>query len=151
MYNLGWAKMIVTKDMTVEDLKVGDLLVSNEHVEFYVGDNYRTKYIDMSGEEIEDWKKSGIQDIKYNGETSETLLPGEKAIGTFGWGNVKDEFPGESKDGVKSYFFKNDNEAYFRLCQCGKEPDESDVKHAESDCKYGNVNHQYKIIWRKIR
>ena len=69
------------------------------------------------------------------------------ATGTFGWGNVHDEFPLESKDGVYAYFAKNEGETYFRQCVCGKLPS----NNHSGKCYYDDIAHQYKFIWRKVR
>ena len=107
MIRLGY-KRYFAKNMTVNDLRPGDLLVSDYHVEFYYGYEYE--------------KDKGNNDIL------EIIKPVEKeknkAISTFGWGNVNKKFPF-----VGYYFFKDGDS--FRLNRNG-EIDEN----------------EYEIVWR---
>ena len=149
MTRLGWKKIYVTEDMTIDDLEVGDLLVSKDHVEFYVGLRYASEYYDTRNGNKNDWKKSGTKVIHDTYGPHRSLVSGDKAEGTFGWGGVHDEFPVESKDGQYTYFYKNSDEPYYRLCQCGLEIADPYASHAGHVCDYGNPNCQYEIIWRK--
>lgn len=147
MSRLGYEKIYVTEGMTVADLEVGDLLVSKEHVEYYIGTNYKTEYCDMRNGSISDWKKSGIEEIYETLGTKH--IDNGKLYGTFGWGGVHDEFPVESSTGKLCYFYKYDDEPYYRHCECGKEPNRIGTDHISSQCKFSDEEHQYKIIWRK--
>lgn len=89
MYNLGF-KRYFAKDMTVDDLQPGDLLVSDDHVEFYLGEDYQ---IDNNGNEV-------IVKIDKNDG---------KAYSTYGWGNVQNRFP------FNDYYFSKDGDDYFKL------------------------------------
>ena len=151
MINLGYKKIRVTNDMTVEDLKVGDLLISKEHAEFYVGVLYASEYYDNKSDIRNVRKRSGTKTINYLYGPEAPNVAGGKANGTFSWGNVKDEFPTESKDEKYTYFFKKDGEAYFRLCHCGAEPTSTDSYHKILGCDYGTETCRYEVIWRKVR
>lgn len=147
MTRLGYEKIYVTDDMTVDDLEVGDILVSNKHTEFYTGTNFETIYVDMRNGTINDWKKSGIVSITESG--SNQPVDNGKLYGTFGWGGVHDEFPLESSDNKLCYFYKYADEAFFRHCECGNDPNKIGTDHTSSQCKFSDEEHQYKIIWRK--
>ena len=114
---LGYEKIKVTADMTIDDLKVGDLLISKDHAEFYVGIAYSSEYYRNNADLTEDLKKkSGTKVIHDTYGPHRRLVSGDKAPGTFGWGNVHDEFPVEDKNGKHyTYFFKNDGEANIKL------------------------------------
>ena len=147
MINLGYEKIKVTADMTIEDLKVGDLLISKDHAEFYVGIAYSSEFYDTRNGNKNDWKKSGTKVIHDLYGPLHLIRPNGKAPGTFGWGNVHDEFPVEDKNGKNyTYFYKNDDEAYFRHCDCGLE-DPSGFHGG--GCNYNNIRCQYEVIWRK--
>ena len=147
MNRLGWEKIYVTENMTIKDLKVGDLLVSKKHVEFYTGTGYRAEYFDtLSSDDREDWKDSGIKSLHQIYGAVKKLVEGGKATGTFGWGGVHNEFPIESADGKKAYIFKNNNEAFYRICWCGIE--DLTITHG-SGCLYNDALRRYGIIWRK--
>ncbi len=113
------------------------------HAEFYIGHNYditynrsintnkeEDKFKEVDGfkytntEKINVIKKSGIETMRQGDEIK---IKKGKAEGTFSWGNIQDEFPLESSSGQKHYFYKKDNEAFFRHCECGEEP-EKEVK-----------------------
>ena len=151
MKNLGYEKIKVTADMTIDDLKVGDLLISKDHAEFYVGIAYSSEYYRNNADLTENLKKkSGTKVIHDTYGPHRRLVSGDKAPGTFGWGNVHDEFPVEDKNGKHyTYFFKNDDEAYYRLCQCGVEPTSSDAYHRSLNCDFGTDTCRYEVIWRK--
>lgn len=150
MINLGYEKIKVTENMTIEDLEVGDLLISKDHAEFFVGVGYSSEYYDNEARTKDAKKKSGTKAIYNIYWYSEEIAAGGKANGTFGWGNVHDEFPVEEKNGKHfTYFFKNDGEAYYRLCQCGAEPTSSDAYHRSLNCDFGTDTCRYEVIWRK--
>ena len=100
------------------------------HAEFYIGHNYDIKYNREKNIEDEPFKK--IDGYKYSdteiinvikksgietmGQGDEIKKKKGKAEGTFSWGNIQDEFPLESSSRQKHYFYKRDNEAFFRHC-----------------------------------
>ena len=101
------------------------------HAEFYIGYEYRLEYQDetfesMPGFTYQDYdeenvnRKSGIQSLIRENAID---IKRNKAEGTFSWGNIADEYPLESSSGQKHYFYKRDNEAFFRHCECGEEPE----------------------------
>ena len=131
--NLGY-KRYDAKDLTIDSLQPGDLLCSKTHVEYYVGNNYISKFNDETSSKRDDRKKSGIASIEKIGENAKikkvlknndgeyTLidqLSGGNIIpaaqGTFGWGSVHDEFPVENNGDEMHFFKKSKDNKYFEL------------------------------------
>ena len=102
---------------------------ASPHIEFYVGNHWEVEYNDMSFDGTNDYgynfeeyekknvhKKSGINFISCNGLPTKG---NNKAEGTFSWGNIADEFPLEATSGQKHYFYKTQDMAFFKHCECG--------------------------------
>ena len=144
--------------LSLESLKPGDMLISYEikdngnfeyHTEFYVGYNYpELEYNDETFQNDNllvrknGWKKSGIKEI---GDGVEILISNGRAAGTFGWGDVNDEFPTENKQGkFKHYFNYNMADGSFRHCECGNDPNNISL---HISCGFNK--RKFTVIWRK--
>ena len=149
-------------DMSLEFLEPGDMLVTEDHIEFYVGNNHKKILSEYtSSEERNREKKKYIwtdNDVKQTNAEVKSTIKGKDAAGnatyvregTFSWGNVNDEFPTESKGGQRHYFYYDSLNHCFRLCSCGKNPNDGDEVHW-NDGKSGCLFHkrEYRHIWRK--
>ena len=125
-------------------LQPGDVLFyagSPGHGEYYVGDGYTVDYVNPLAPTNDEKKKSGIS--KITTPPSFSAPKGLKAEGTFAWGNVIDEFPTETKDGNRHYFYYDSGANCFRHCECGQDP----VTGAHDNCDFNN--REYTVIWRK--
>ena len=129
------------KTKGINFLQPGDLLLCTGHGEFYVGNGYTVDYVNPLAPTNDEKKKSGIS--KIVAPTSFSAPKGLKAEGTFAWGNVKDEFPVESRLGQKNYFYYDPVVNVFRHCECGQDP----ITGAHDNCDFNN--HEYIVIWRK--
>ena len=154
--NLGYVKHSA-ENKTIDWLKPGDLLCSQDHVEYYVGNNFETEYKETTETNRQMKKKAGVEEInrstdrtltktiysydKNTGIYTDSGIPA--AQGTFGWGGVNDEFPTENKN-QKMYHFYKDGDV-FKLCKCGSE----NGAHTEN-CQTTS-NHRYTVIWRYER
>ena len=128
LMNLGYERHDA-KDMSIEQLRPGDLLCANDHVEYYVGNNFDLVFNETDETDRERKKKTGIENIEYsnsrkltktryqyNSETEEYEDSGLIAAqGTFGWGSVHDEFPVENTSGEMHFFKKSLDDKYFQL------------------------------------
>ena len=134
-------------NMSIDFLQPGDFLVTNGHVEFYVGDNYNKVLDGASNRNLEKKKHTwtGI-DVTHTDNAPSKTLKGTEYVkeGTFSWGNVHDEFPVESRDGNRHYFYYDQVAHCFRHCECGNAPNEP-TKH--NNCEFNEK--QYTVIWRK--
>ena len=70
-----------------------------------------------------------------------------KAFGTFGFGGVQTTFPLTSDKNNRHYFYKDDGEDFFRLCQCGNAEVNDTNIHTDSKCELWD--NKYKVFWRK--
>ena len=126
-------------------LQPGDILVCSDHVEFYNGFAYDVEYNNMTTDDINKRKQSGISHI----ERKDRLKPGERkknnneygtedtgintrAYSTFSWGSVRDEYPTDNKANSYYYFSYNSTTKEFKL------------NYSSSD----GQDH-YTVIWRK--
>ena len=143
--------------MGLDFLKPGDILVTSGHAEIYVGNNYN-KVLD-GVEDRNNQKKDYIwndSDVAHTDTTPGYTNKGttENPIyvkeGTFSWGNVVDEFPTETKDGNRHYFYYDSGANCFRHCECGNGPDKDDTVHwnnGRTGCNFHR--REYTVIWRK--
>lgn len=140
--------------LSLESLKPGDMLIAYEikdngsleyHTEYYVGYDYPSlQYNKLVGEEPDKNKRKKYC-IKEIGDGVEIPISNGRAAGTFGWGDVNDEFPTENKQGsFKHYFNYNTADGSFRHCECGNDPNNTSL---HSNCKYNK--RKYTVIWRK--
>ena len=139
--------------LSLESLKPGDMLISYEvkddgsleyHTEFYVGYDYPNLHYNSQpiNRTKNEWKKSGIKEI---GDGVEIPKSNGRAAGTFGWGDVNDEFPTENKQGnFKHYFNYNTVDGSFRHCECGNDPNNISL---HTNCYYNK--RKFVVIWRK--
>ena len=139
--------------LSLESLKSGDMLISYEikdngkieyHTEFYVGYDYPNLHYNSQpiNRTKNEWKKSGIKEI---GNGVAIPISNGRAAGTFGWGDVNDEFPTENKQGnFKHYFNYNIADGSFRHCECGNDPNNT-LLH--NNCGYNK--RKFTVIWRK--
>ena len=113
--------------MDTKSLEPGDILVCENHIEFYIGYNYKNYYkraYNKDGSLIKqdnenEKKKNGINEINRK----ERIVTKSKIEGSFGWGGVNDEYPAESSSNHKHYFYYNNDDGYFQHCMCGNEPE----------------------------
>lgn len=130
----------------------------NFHIEFYVGNNYEIVYENQLGnkEARNSAKKSYDWQNKFPKRSGDNKLTGSsntlRAEGTFAWGDVKDEYPSESKDGKKHYFYYDTILSVFKHCECGFWNPLVENQHSSS-CSINpnneNYGRKYTIIWRK--
>ena len=143
--------------MGLDFLKPGDILVTSGHAEIYVGNNYN-KVLD-GVEDRNNQKKDYIwndSDVAHTDTTPGYTNKGTAGNpiyvkeGTFSWGNVIDEFPTETKDGNRHYFYYDSGANCFRHCECGNGPDKDDTVHwnnGRTGCNFHR--REYTVIWRK--
>lgn len=136
--------------MSLDFIKPGDILVTSNHAEIYVGNNYNKVLPGV--ENRNDKKKSHIwtdSDVTHTNDAPGYTNKGTNEIpiyvkeGTFAWGSVKDEFPTENKGGVRHYFYYDTTNNVFRHCECAQNP----VTGAHDNCDFSN--REYAVIWRK--
>lgn len=141
-------------ELSLESLRPGDMLISYEikdngsleyHTEYYVGYDYPSLQYNKLVDEEPDKNKRKKYGIKEIGVGIEIPISNGRAAGTFGWGDVNDEFPTENKQGnFKHYFNYNTADGSFRHCECGNDPNNTSL---HSNCKYNK--RKYTVIWRK--
>ena len=142
--NLGYVKYQAV-NLDINWLQPGDLLCSDSHVEYYVGNNFESTFKSDSGSRNTK-KKSGIESIERSGSNTKTIkeyinLDGEYVLrekydnsgktipaaqGTFGWGSVNDEFPIENKGEQMYYFKKSADGKCFKLYRSATDIDDRD-------------------------
>ena len=145
----------VGDSMDIDFLKPGDILVTNSHAEIYVGNNYNKVLGSITNKNDRNiakkshiWTNADVthtdaMPVKIAKGTDVVGLPTYVREGTFAWGSVIDEFPTETKDGNRHYFYYDSGANCFRHCECGQNP----VTGAHDNCNFRN--REYVVVWRK--
>ena len=141
--------------ISINFIQPGDMLVCRgtpDHVEFYVGDDYAIVFKELLGNKItrNENKKTYDWENSFPTRSGKNTKTGNQAYGTSSWGNVIDEFPTETKDGNRHYFYYDSGANCFRHCECGNGPDKDDTVHwnnGRTGCNFHR--REYTVIWRK--